>query len=197
MHVITAMGTFLVAATLLSNVLLVADEASAQPAGNVRCNGCIHTRDLANDAVTAGKIRNNAIRKDHLTESAQPAGADFSAPPVDIGALPGTDTVVTSVRMNLPGRGVVILNSGGFAVFNTNPSGFVCAIKKGTTIGDAPLVVGQNHNETNARRMPVATTRGFLEAAGGNKTYNFVCHAQGSTSLFDVILTAVFAPQRY
>jgi hypothetical protein len=191
MKTITTMSGLLMAVALLSNI-----EANAQTASNLVCSGCVNTGDIAANAVTLGKLHDSSVSKEKLGLSAKPAGAKFSTP-VNVSTLPTTDTVVTSVTMDLPGPGNVILNSGGFALFLSNPAGYVCAITKGTATAGEPLVVGQNHNVANARRMPIATTRGFKETAGGPKTYNFVCQAQGTTSLFYALLTAVFAPQHY
>ena len=81
------------------------------------------------------------------------AGADFSAP-VDFRQLTVTQVVVTSLTLDLPAPGVVILNSGGYAVFNANPSSVACSITKGTNISHQPQVYAQNHNDPNAKRMP-------------------------------------------
>jgi hypothetical protein len=131
--------------------------------------------------------------------AAEPAtvGADFSAP-VNFRQLTITQVVVSSVTLDLPAPGVVILNSGGYAVFNANPASVACSITKGTNISHQPQVYAQNHNDPNARRMPIATTRGFREADAGLKTYNFVCGANvGSVDLIDIILTGIYTPKRY
>jgi hypothetical protein len=124
----------------------------------------------------AAPLLTNVILAGAVT--AQPAldGADFSAP-VDFRGLTNTQVVITSLTLDLPAPGIVILNSGGFAVFKDNPSSVVCAIVKGTNVSRQPQVIAQNHNVTNARRMPIATTRGFREPEAGPKTYNFVCGA--------------------
>jgi hypothetical protein len=165
----------LATAALLSITMMMTGNVTAAPATGVACNGCVGPSDLA--------------------PAAKPAGSDFTDP-VNNSTFT-TETVITSVTLNLPGPGVVILNSGGWVVFNDNPSGVVCAITTGTTISGEPQVVAQNHNVANARRMPIATTRGFRETSGGPKTYNLVCTPQGDADLFDVILTATFGPRRY
>jgi hypothetical protein len=169
-----AFNNYFLAAAILIGTTIANGPAGAQ---NVNCNGCVSAQDLA--------------------ENAQPAGADFTGP-TDINPLPGADTVVASITMNLPGPGMVILNSGGYAEFDDNPSSVTCSITKQTSIPSQPRVIAQNHDLSNARRMPIATTRGFRETSGGTKTYNLVCVTNvGSAEVNDVILTAIFAPRRY
>jgi hypothetical protein len=157
MKPITTKSGFLIAAALLSNVIL-AGAVAAQPALD---------------------------------------GADFSAP-VDFRGLTITQVVVTSLTLDIPAPGVVILNSGGYAVFKDNPSSVACSITKGTNISGQPQVYAQNHNVFNARRMPMATTRGFRESEAGPRTYNLVCGANvGSVDLLDIILTGVYTRKRY
>jgi hypothetical protein len=196
MKTIATVSGFLMASALLSNVFLADKAAAAQAASNLRCDGCVNLNDIANNAVTSAKIGTNAVTPPKLAPTAKPAGGDFSNP-VNV-SLTGIETVITSVTLTLPGPGIVIVNSGGYASFSENPSSAKCAITKGTVIGSEPIIYAQNHNLANARRMPIASTRGFQESTGGNKIYNLVCYADaGVTSLWSVMLTAVFAPQRY
>src|SRR5947209_4289745 len=91
--------------------------------------------------------------------AAQTESADFTAP-VDVRQLTVTQVVVTSLTLDLPAPGVVILNSGGYAVFNANPSSVQCSITKRTNVSHEPQIFAQNHNDPNARRMPIATRAG-------------------------------------
>ena len=195
-----------VALAVLLAAISLPEGASAQTAKNVICRGCVGSRDIGKNAVktkhikdsavSSAKIKDGAVTPDKLAPTAQPAAANFSSSEgVDFPTLSTSDVVTASVTLNLPAPGVVILNSSGFAIFNDNPSGVVCAITKTTSTAGEPIVVGQNHNVTNARRMPIAATRGFVETAAGSQTYNYVCSAQGDASLSKVILTAVYVPQ--
>jgi hypothetical protein len=142
-------------------------------------------------------LASNVIVSGTVAAETETAGADFTAP-VDFPQLTITQVVVTSLTLDLPAPGVVILNSGGYAVFNTNPSSVACSITKGTNISHQPQVYAQNHNDPNAKRMPIATTRGFREADAGPKTYNFVYGANvGSVDLIDIILTGIYTTKRY
>jgi|SRR5436190_2175336 hypothetical protein len=145
----------------------------------------------------AATLLSNVILAGEVTAQTESAGADFTAP-VDVRQLTATQVVVTSLTLDLPAPGVVIVNSGGYAIFNANPSSVACSITKGTNISHQPQVYAQNHNDPNAKRMPVATTRGFREADAGPKTYNFVCGANiGSVDLIDIILTGIYTLKRY
>jgi hypothetical protein len=190
MQNITSLREFLTAVALLFGM------ATLSHAQNVNCDGCVNTGDIANDAVTAAKIKEGAIRPKHLGLGAKPAGAEFSDP-VGVNAVLAADTVITSVTLNLPGPGVVVVNSGGYAEFDATPSVLRCSITTLSVI-TIPQVAAEGQNIPNARRMPIATTRGFRETSGGTKTYNLVCRTVlGTVELNDVILTAVFAPRRY
>jgi hypothetical protein len=69
-------------------------------------------------ALLSNVILAGAVAAQNLPEQ---AGADFTAP-VDVRQLTITQVVVTSLTLDLPDPGVVIVNSGGYAVFNANPS---------------------------------------------------------------------------
>lgn len=131
--------------------------------------------------------------------SAEPAapGADFTAP-VTLKGLGKTQVVVTSITIDLPDSGIVVVNSGGYVVFNDHPSSVQCGITKAINVSHEPQIFAQGTNDPNAKRMPVATTRGFRETDAGPKTYNFVCDANvGTVDLVDIVLTAVYVPKRY
>lgn len=145
----------------------------------------------------ATALLSNVILAGEVVAQQAAAGADFSAP-VTFRQLTVTQVVVTSLTLDLPAPGVVIINSGGYAIFNANPSSVACSITKGTNISHQPQIYAQNHNDPDARRMPIATTRGFREADAGPKTYNFVCGANvGSVDLIDIILTGIYTSKRF
>jgi hypothetical protein len=134
--------------------------------------------------------------------TAQDAGGNFNTTgKISFTPLPFTDTVVGEVRLALPGAGIVIVNASSWATFDTNPAGVECQITRTVTIsGTQPVVVGQNHNETNARRMPITATRGFVESGAATRKYRFVCRTQVDTwqaDLNDVVVTAIYVPNRY
>jgi hypothetical protein len=134
--------------------------------------------------------------------AAQDAGGNFNTTGrITFAPLPSTDTVVGEVRLPLPGAGIVIVNASSWATFGTNPAGVECQITKSLTLNAAqPFVIGQNHNVTNARRMPITATRGFVETMAATRRYRFVCRTQVDTwqaSLHDVVVTAIYVPNRY
>jgi hypothetical protein len=103
-----------------------------------------------------------------------------------------------SVTLDLPGPGVVIVNSGGSTRFDANPSSARCSITKGMDTTTDPVFFAQNHNTANARRMPIGSTNGFVEAAAGPQTYNLVCMSNvGDANIEDGMLTAIFTPNQY
>src|SRR5882724_1524446 len=68
----------------------------------------------------ATALLSNVILAGAVAAQTEAAGADFSAP-VDVRQLTVTQVVVTSLTLDLPAPGVVIVNSGGYAIFNANP----------------------------------------------------------------------------
>lgn len=181
-------------AVVLAGFLAVASLAApqyvaAQTATKLKCNGCIKSK----------QIKNGKVKAKDMHSSAKPGGANFSSVSgADFSPLPGADTVVASVTMELPAGGVVILNAGGWATFIDNPSSVVCSISKTTSSTGQPIIISQNHNVGNARRMPTPVTRGFIEDTGGTYTYYYVCRSDiGSSLLSDAILTAIYVPQLY
>ncbi len=190
-------GSLSAATIVLFGGFAVPQPAAAQTATNVICRGCVGARDIARDAIRSRHIKNGQVKPADLHRTAKPAAANFSSVGgEDAGVLPTTDTVVAQVTMDLPAGGVVILNAGGWATFNDNPSSILCAISQTTSIGTQPFIIAQNHNVANARRMPTPVTRGFVETTGGTKTYYFLCRTHlGSSSHDDAMLTAVYVPQ--
>src|SRR5882724_5820617 len=87
----------------------------------------------------ATALLSNVILAGAVAAQTEAAGADFTAP-VDVRQLTVTQVVVTSLTLDLPAPGVVILNSGGYAIFNANPSSVACSITKGTNISHQPQV---------------------------------------------------------
>jgi hypothetical protein len=145
----------------------------------------------------AAALLTNVILAGAAAAQTEWAGADFTAP-VNLRQLTTTQVVVTSLTLDLPAPGIVILNSGGYAIFKANPSSVECSITKRTNISGQPLVIAQNHNLPRANRMPIATTRGFREPDAGPNTYNFVCGASvGSVDLSDIILTGIYTRRRF
>jgi hypothetical protein len=189
-------GVALVAALSLSIGLAAPAETLAAAAKNLVCRGCVNTRDIGKKAITSKHIKDNAIQPANLAPAAKPGGADFSAP-VTRDPMPLGDVVVTSVTLDLPGPGIVIANSSGFARFDDNPSSVICEVTKSNAVGTA-FITAENHNLSNARRMPISYTQGFVETAAGPQTYNMVCRVNvGNLAVQNVILTAVFVPNRY
>lgn len=206
----TMPGRCILALSLLLSLGTVGEaQAAGEIAKDLRCRGCVGTKDLGRKAVGANSIRANAVTSAHiqdgqvgpadLADNAQPVGANFSSlQGADFTPLPQTSTVVASVTLDLPGAGVVIANASAYAQFVDDPSGVICGIvRQGAQKSSPGAVIAQNHADLDAKRMPVAATAGFVETAAGAQTYNLVCLAQQEAELHDAILTVVYAPNSY
>lgn len=190
--------------------------AAAQTATDLKCVGCVGTKDIAKgavqtdsikpNAVTSGKIapeavnssdiRNGGVAPIDLSALAKPGGGNFneSEAEIPVTAL----TTVRSLTLPLPAGGIVLVSVGGFVRFDTNattPSGVECSITKGTVSGDVEWVVS-GLGSTNARRIGLGSSRAFLETAAGEQTYNLVClPLTGSPVIESLSMAAIYVPQ--
>jgi len=178
-------------ALLLGGVAFALPEsADAQTAKNLQCKGCVNSRDIGN-----GKIKAKDMHR-----KAKPAGGNYTG---EVGSvtISGSDTVVRSVTLNLPGPGLVVVNSGGHMIAESDGSLLRCAIAQsdsGLTIEqDYYFNIGGNSGFGNARKT-VGSTRAFREKKAGEHTYQLKCvRLFGTARVFHPVLTAVFVPKIY
>lgn len=190
----------------------IALPAAAQTAGNVKCNGCVSSRDVKNngikskdikdgqvgnvdlgaDAVDGAKVLDGSLTSVDILDS---AGADFAETDALLDTINATDTVYETITINAPTDGVVIASASAFV--NITSTGIArCAVTTGTTLG--PIFFNALGNTTGVAAAPVTIgiTRGFVVSAGAT-TLNLVCNLfSGTATMADRTLTAIFVPDR-
>ncbi|MBU4236507.1 MAG: hypothetical protein KKI01_09290 [Proteobacteria bacterium] len=113
--------------------------------------------------------------------------------------LSATDTIVRTITLNLPSKGLVVVNASGYcSFFNSSDVTSVCrcSITQGSVINFISLVIAGSDSATKPASdyMPWAATRAFPLAAG-TQTFNLVCDAYASDNLArvsDTQINAVF-----
>lgn len=173
------------AAVLVAGALLIVAYAGigpaiAQTATNLKCNGCVNSKDL------------------HT--SAKPAGADF-ADGADVVTLDDATSVkIRSVKIKAPGPGIVIVNATGQF---SGPDGATVGIECGITTGTAAepghkIFIANKPEAGKATSLPVALTRGYKVDAGKTAYKLYCLRVSGITmSIVNSSLTAFFVPNRY
>lgn len=191
--------------------------ATAQTATNLKCRGCVGTRDIAKGAVGTDTIQDNSInsakiKRDtvnsldirdstiapvDLSPSAKPGGGNFLESETEI-PVATNPTIIRFLTLPLPAPGMVMVSVGGFARFDTDettPSALQCSITKGTASGDLEWIVS-GLGTTNARRVSLGSSRAFLENEAGEQTYNLVCRTlTGEPVIQNLSMAAIYVPQ--
>ena len=181
--------------------LIYEQPATAQTAGNLKCKGCVSSKDIKKKSIKMNDIRDNAItsakvRNGSLTaiDLGDEGGVDFDGGDQVLVLDLFADTVVRSVTLTAPSSGFVILNASG--QFSLLPDAFVaCSL---TT--DSVLEVNDAESAaavTNASFQSFGMTEGFVVATGST-TFNLICRelAEGA-AVVNSDLTAIYAPTRY
>jgi hypothetical protein len=125
------------------------------------------------------------------------AGADFAGGDQSI-ELSSDDQVVRSVSVSAPAAGRVIVNASG--VFNLASDAVDvgrCSITTGAAVDLDYLIIARERLADSMRFVPFAGTRGFVVSAG-TRTFRLVCdELQGTVSIHDANLTAIWVPRAY
>ena len=202
-------ATFIFTALVIGYGLaaISAQPATAQTARNLKCNGCVSSKDIKNKSIRTNDIRNNAVngakvRNGSLTaiDLGDEAGLEFAGGE-HFEVLTPTAAVIETVTLSAPSSGFVIVHaSGGFQFGNTTTiEQGLCSITTGTALDSTNQIRAGEHTADAMRWVPFASTRVFsAPAGGGSATYNLVCLGVGSAVvIIDTYLTALFVPTRY
>jgi len=164
--------------------------AEAQTARNLICNGCVGTKDLSRNAVTKKKIAKRAVAPSKLKA---PTGAAGTTPVNRTNIV--ADQVIQTISVDIPKRGIVVVNASAYARFDTNDSQINCTITDGSTV-ESPFLRAAGSTAAADRRSIVAGTRAFEETLSGTKTYNLVCEPNSGDNIdvYDAVMTAIYAP---
>lgn len=202
----------LIAASVI--VAVYAQPVTAQSAGNVKCNGCVNSKDIKNRSIRTNDIRNNAVNTAKIANGAvngakiasdtltafhitDEGGADFVEGPA-LFDLTGGHDLVSTVRVTAPTAGTVIVNASG--IFGPTPSNIVeCSITtEAVTGGPSAILLWSNAiGALDLIAVPFAGTRGF-QVTAGTTDINLVCRdGTGNANVHRVQMSAMFFPTRY
>lgn len=197
MNRVWTISTCLIVAALAASFTAQTDRAQA--ASNLKCNGCVDTKDLAKGSVTKKKLNNRAVVKSKIAAGAvvpshlrKPTGAAGREGDSVTGISSGE--VVSTLKVRVPKPGIVVVYAVGSFRFGSElpatDSG-VCGLSKGTTTDG--IVVGAAGSKDSAdSRSPFAIIRTFVETSGGKKRYRLICNP-GPGDDVDVLSTAISA----
>jgi hypothetical protein len=176
------------AATVIG--LASANESYAQTATDLVCRGCVDSRDIATAAVTRKKIAKGSVSPNRLQA---PTGAAATTPSDQ--ADFGQNETLQSITVDLPTKGMVVVNVSAYFRFDTADGEVACTITKGNVVQE-PRYPFNGSNVEADRRVTLGATRGFVEDSGGEKTYKLVCThgASDNVDMYDAVMTAIYAP---
>jgi hypothetical protein len=108
------------AAAIAGAQLFMPSEAPAQFATDVVCSGCVDTDDIRARAIKRDRIENGAINPAKLAPTAKPAGVGFTenGTSTNFNPIPTVQTVATTITMDVPAAGFVIVNATGYVRFD-------------------------------------------------------------------------------
>jgi hypothetical protein len=167
---------------------------AAATATNLKCNGCVGTKDIGSSAVTGAKIKDGSIGAKDLAKTAKPTGLDYdssnSGTTIDIAVA-----IVRSVTLNAPGPGYALVSATGTALLSGS-SGIKCSISKDANLDLSQRVLAEN-GATSSSSIPVAITNVYAVDKGDTQ-FNLLCtKLSGTATMYDHIIFAVFMPNRY
>jgi hypothetical protein len=166
-------------------------DAQAETATDLKCRGCVGSGDIARSAITKKKIAKRAVVPSRLKA---PTGAAGTEPADATSSITGNQ-IVASISVDIPRKGVLVVNTSGYFRFDSSNGEAECAITTGV-VTEEPLIRATGSTTQADERAPFAGTRAFVEGSGGVKTYNLVCSpgAGDDVTLWDVMMTAIYAP---
>ncbi len=162
----------------------------AQTATNLICKGCVGYKDIGKKAIRNKNIDKGTIKPNRLSAPTGAAGTTPLSTPNIV-----TDEIVRTISVEIPKRGVVVVNASAYFRFDTADSQVTCTITDGTEV-DSPRLRANGSTTTADQRAVVSGTRAFVETTKGPKTYNFVCEPGGDDiDAYDAVMTAIYAPK--
>jgi hypothetical protein len=164
-------------------VSIYAPPAVAQKARNLKCNGCVNSKD----------IKDNSIKPKDLRT---PTAICFNDTPSSDSTITAADEIVGSLTCNIPGPGVVVVTASGTAAIIGDNARGQCSVTKTATLdpGHNFYAGGTGYDGTTTLFLPFGGSRGFAEAAGGNQTYNLVCEQfSADFNIQNVLMIGVYS----
>lgn len=181
--------------------------AGAQTAKDLKCRGCVGSRDLGNKAVSAKHIKPNAVDstaiKDasilpaDLAATAQPTGAVHAASYITAHSLTPSLSQIYSVEMTAPSNGyAVVIANWTFSTFQGGASAS-CYVE--TTPGSGTGVSAYMESDPNDTTSydAAALTRMFPVGKGKTTFYLNCREMTHDVSVIEPQITAIFVPNKY
>lgn len=160
----------------------LAQPATAQSAKNLKCNGCVNSRDVKNNNLKATDLRDEA-------------GMDFSSTTQSTAMATNVDTIFESVTISAPRTGLVMVNASGYFGFDNSGGQLSCSITTGSTVETSNEFTTEGDASSNL--IAFGATRGF-DVVAGTTTFNLVCReTTPNASVRTTNMTALYVPTRY
>lgn len=128
--------------------------------------------------------------------SSDPAVAAWAGGPQSM-ALSSADQIVRTITLNLPGKGLVMVNASGYCNFyyTADPASYCrCSISQGSTVDFSNLMIAGSDDPLRPVPdfMAFGATRAF-PLNTGTQTFNLVCNGVASDNLVSVDDTQINA----
>ena len=179
----------LIGAVLLVFAMLAAGgEAVAQAAKDLKCKGCVNSKDIGNGKVKA---------KD-LHDSAKPSAVASSAGTGEFGDATGTPTAIRTVTVNAPGPGAVV--AIGSVLIDLATDGVLCKIATTVTAVNASPVspdVVRAYKSDALGEFGTIALQDVFPVTKGNFTAHLVWYRMagaGTPGYWSPALTLLFVP---
>jgi hypothetical protein len=182
---------FVAGGILLALAATSGGTAAAVTAKNLKCKGCVQSKDLGKSSVTSEKIRNNSVYPSHLSSSAKPGGVALGGPTLTT-SLSGPDEVIQTITVKAPGPGFVVATANLSFNYNGISSSALCDVTTAT-------IHGINHAlGSGTGIVPVSLTRTIPVTKAGNIAINLVCaKVTGTVTVYNASIGAIFLPALY
>ncbi len=195
---------FIATATLATAALALSSAVNAQVAADLKCRGCVGSKDIGRNAVTKKSVRTGAIDSrairdgsvgpGDLAAAAKPTGVDFAEDPVTA-AIPDSVGSMISTTLTAPVPGFAVVFASWF--YSTG-AGVSASCYLGTEAGvadGAPDIMLSGTN-TNYRETG-GLVRTFAVPAGDTAVH-LNCKDEGTGAYIGARkITALFVPNRY
>lgn len=192
--VTASFSTIFAALCAVAFVFASSPAAFAAAAKNVKCNGCVHAKDIANKAVNTNKIKPGAVTPNRLSLSARPGVVTATEENGATLLTASIDVTLRTATIVVPGPGAVIATGGLYVEYhNAGNNRVACTVSQGTTVVDEIITISQGPED---QYDSISQTRTFTVAAQGPVDVNLVCRrVTGLVEASDPTLTLLFVPQ--
>ena len=127
------------AAGLGGGTAIAQDASGSKAVTNLKCNGCVNSKDIKNGSVSRSDIKNSAVRAKHLGAGAHAAhvAADEQTVNTPITTDPGVLQFIAEVDITVPGKGALLAHFATGLVTAVTSNGGRGGCTTRLVIGDA------------------------------------------------------------